>query len=98
MHEANCSPHLPGASYGILYILYGTTDESDGPGVLNKLLFAAYVLNIPGTFDIISEKILLVHTEPFIELPRRTNQDLIPKGLLLGMFEKFDKGTVSAPN
>lgn len=49
---------------------------------LNKLLFAAFVLYIPESFEKISARILLFHKGSFLQLPGFTDHDLAPTGLL----------------
>lgn len=50
---------------------------------LSKLLFAAYILDLPDMFSRISWEILLIQTGPIIDLPGVTDHPLI-KGNLLG--------------
>lgn len=56
--------------------------DSHNAGELNKLLFAAFVLDMPDAFERISAKILLSHYGPFLQLPGFTDHDLAPPGLL----------------
>lgn len=51
---------------------------------LNKLLFAAYTLNIFEAFAKISRKVLFVQVGPFNELPGFTDHDIVPRDDLLG--------------
>lgn len=60
--------------------------ESHNAGELNKLLFAAFVLNMPEAFERISAKILLFHKGPFLQLPGFSDHDLAPP-CLLGMMK-----------
>lgn len=61
----------------------GSHTEKD----LTKLLFAAYVLDIPDAFSRYSWEMLLVHDGPFISLPGVSDQGLIT-GNILGMSTK----------
>lgn len=56
--------------------------ESHNAQELNKLLFAAFVLDMPEVFEKISARILLFHEGPFLQLPGFTDHDLAPPGLL----------------
>lgn len=49
---------------------------------LNKLLFAALVLDMPEAFERISKRILLIHKGQFFQLPGFTDHDLAPPSLL----------------
>lgn len=56
--------------------------ESHNAEELSKLLFAAFVLDMPEGFERISARILLIHTGPFLQLPGFTDHDLAPPTLL----------------
>lgn len=56
------------------------------PEYLNKLLFAAYTLNICDAFGKISRKILFLQVGPFKGLPGFTDHDLVDRDDLLGKF------------
>ena len=56
--------------------------ESHNAGKLNKLLFAAFVLDMPEAFERISARILPSHEGPFLQLPGFSNHDLAPPSLL----------------
>ncbi len=58
--------------------------EAHAPEELNKLLFAAYVLDSPDAFSRISWEILMVQVGPFVHLPGLTDNDLVT-GNILGM-------------
>ena len=51
---------------------------------LNKLLFAAYILDISDAFWKFSRKILFIQIGPFEELPGFTDHDLVSRDDLLG--------------
>jgi hypothetical protein len=55
---------------------------------LNRLLSAAYVLDIPDAFSSISWKMLYSHTGPFLGFPGITDHELLPYGVL-GMSQKL---------
>ena len=58
--------------------------ESHDAKDLNKLLFAAYVLDVPDAFSRISWEILLAQVGPFVDLPGVTDHGLVT-GNMLGM-------------
>lgn len=53
---------------------------------LSKLLFAAFVLDMPHAFEKIAARILLIHKGPFLQLPGFTDHDLAPP-IMLGMLK-----------
>lgn len=58
------------------------TFESHNSGELNKLLSAAFVLDMPEAFERISARALFFHKGPFLQLPGFSNHDLAPPRLL----------------
>ncbi len=64
--------------------------ESFAAKDLNKLLFAAYVLDIPDAFSRISWEILLVQVGPFVNLPGVIDHDFVA-GNILGMSVKLER-------
>lgn len=61
--------------------------ESNAAKNLNKLLSAAYVLDIPDAFSRISWEILLAQAGPFVSLSGVTDHSLV-FGNILGMLRK----------
>lgn len=76
---------LAPSSAVLLQTSVGTSPAQD----FNKLLFAAYVLDVPEAFSRISWEILLIQVGPFVDLPGVSDHDLIPH-TLLGMLKKFE--------
>lgn len=81
-HKYDCVKAVTHSS--LLWLRVDTTDYS--PEDLNKVLFAAYILDIPDVFMRVSRIILFDHPGQFLNLPGFTDEDLIPRELLLGMF------------
>lgn len=81
-HKYDCVKAVTHSS--LLWLRVDTADYS--PEDLNKLLFAAYILDIPHVFMRVSRIILFNHPGHFLNLPGFTHEDLIPRKLLLGMF------------
>ena len=81
-HKYDCVKAVTHSS--LLWLRVDTTDYS--PEDLNKVLFAAYILDIPDVFMRVSRIILFNHPGQFLNLPGFTDEDLIPRELLLGMF------------
>lgn len=84
-HKYDCVKAVTHSSF--LWLRVDTADYS--PEDLNKLLFAAYILNIPDVFMRVSRIILFNHPGQFLNLPGFTDEDLIPRELLLGTFFLF---------
>lgn len=78
-HKYDC---IKAVSHSSFRWLQAMAIENHNAGDLNKLLFAAFVLDMPEAFERISAKILLFHRGPFLELPGFSNQDLAPSSLL----------------
>ena len=74
----NCTRALAHSSMTWLQAGIETSVAKD----FNKLLFAAYVLDIPDAFSRISWEILVVQVGPFFNLPGLTDQDLVSHDLL----------------
>lgn len=84
-HKYDCVKAVTHSS--LLWLRVDTADYS--PEDLNKLLFAAYILDIPDVFMRVSRIILFNHPGQFLNLPGFTDEDLIPRELLLGTFLLF---------
>lgn len=84
-HKYDCVKAVTHSS--LLWLRVDTTDYC--PEDLNKLLFAAYILDIPDVFMRVSRIILFNHPGQFLNLPGFTDEDLIPRELLLGTFFFF---------
>ncbi len=56
---------------------------------LDRLLFAAYVLDSPDAFSRVSWEILFVQVGPFVNLPGLIDYELVT-GNILGMSIKLD--------
>lgn len=64
--------------------------ESYNARELNKLLFTAFVLDLPEAFERISARILLFHKGPFLQLPEFSDHDLAPP-CFLGTVKKLNE-------
>ena len=58
---------------------------------LNKLLFAAFVLDDPTAFSRISWEILLAQVGPFVDLPGMTDHDLVTSNNILRKSKKRER-------
>lgn len=81
-HKYDCVKAVTHSS--LLWLRVDTADYS--PEDLNKVLFASYILDIPDVFMKVSRIILFNHPGQFLNLPGFTDEDLIPRELLLGMY------------
>lgn len=78
-HKYDC---IEAVSHSSFRWFQAIATETHNAGELNKLLFAAFVLDTPETFERISAMILLLHKGPFLQLPGFTDHVLAPPGLL----------------
>ena len=78
-HKYDC---IEAVSHSSFRWFQAIATNSYNAGELNKLLFAAFVLDMPEAFERISAKILLFHKGPFLQLPGFTDHDLAPPSLL----------------
>lgn len=78
-HKYDC---IEAVSHSSFRWFQAIATKSYSAGELNKLLFAAFVLDMPEAFERISAKILLFHKGPFLQLPGFSNHDLAPPSLL----------------
>lgn len=78
-HKYDC---IGAVSHSSFRWLQAIVIESHNTEELNKLLFAAFVLDMPEAFEKISARILLLHKGPFLQLPGFTDHDLAPPALL----------------
>lgn len=84
-HKYDCVKAVTHSS--LLWLRVDTADYSSED--LNKLLFAAYIPDIPDVFMRVSRIILFNHPGQFLNLPGFTDEDLSPRELLLGTFFLF---------
>lgn len=83
-HKYDC---IEAVSHSSFRWFQAIATKSQNAGELNKLLFAAFVLDTPEAFERISVMILLLHKGPFPQLPGFTDHDLAPP-CLLGTIKK----------
>lgn len=96
-HKCDCIEAVSHSSFRWFQaiIIKNLTIKSHNAGDLNKVLFAAFVLDMPEAFERISAKILLFHEGPFLELPGFSNHDLAPPSLL-GIIKKTKGASFSS--
>ena len=78
-HKYDC---IGAVSHSSFRWLQSIAIESHNAVELNKLLFAAFVLDMPEAFEKISARIVLFHKGSFLQLPGFTDRDLALPGLL----------------
>jgi hypothetical protein len=74
-------------------VLLQTSIETSAAEDFNKLLLAAYLLDVPDAFTRISWEILLIQVGPFIDLPGVSDHDLVSHNLL-GTLRNMKKGII----